>query len=176
MYGGGRSHLRTSLHWHFPVQREFTGKSEKCAIPFGLSHPDEWRKTVSSWTKFPTQHNREFSHGIREPELEARSSHHAMGHIGDPGLNPSRMVSAIRADALKTEEIKTICEAAQVLQPVFARYVNVSKNLVSDWERWTKRLGGLALRLLSIILRWRMEDSRRQFQAGNWQKYEGADL
>ena len=40
-----------------------------------------------------------------------------------------------------------------VSQPVFARYLNVSKNLVSDWERGKKRPGGPALRLLSIIQR-----------------------
>lgn len=40
-----------------------------------------------------------------------------------------------------------------VSQPVFARYLNVSKNLVSDWERGEKRPGGPALRLLSIIQR-----------------------
>jgi len=36
---------------------------------------------------------------------------------------------------------------------VFAAYLNVSRNLVSDWERGVKRPGGPALRLLSIIQR-----------------------
>jgi len=36
---------------------------------------------------------------------------------------------------------------------VFAAYLNVSRNLVSDWERGVKRPGGPALRLLSIIRR-----------------------
>ena len=36
---------------------------------------------------------------------------------------------------------------------IFARYLNVSKNLVSDGERGTKRPGGPALRLLSIVRR-----------------------
>jgi putative transcriptional regulator len=35
-------------------------------------------------------------------------------------------------------------------QPVFARYLNVSKGLVSDWER-VKKPGGPALRLLTVI-------------------------
>lgn len=30
----------------------------------------------------------------------------------------------------------------QFSQPVFARYLNVSKNLVSDWERGVKKPGG----------------------------------
>jgi putative transcriptional regulator len=38
-----------------------------------------------------------------------------------------------------------------VSQPIFARYLNVSKNLVSDWERGVKRPGGPALRLLSVV-------------------------
>jgi putative transcriptional regulator len=48
---------------------------------------------------------------------------------------------------------RTMREAEHVSQPVFARYLNVSKNLVSDWERGAKKPGGPALRLLSIIQR-----------------------
>ena len=57
------------------------------------------------------------------------------------------------AALLMPEEIKAIREAQHVSQPVFARYLNVSKNLVSDWERGQKRPGGPALRLLSIVRR-----------------------
>lgn len=55
------------------------------------------------------------------------------------------------ATPLPPDEIKAIREREQVSQPVFARYLNVSKNLVSDWERGVKRPGGPALRLLSIV-------------------------
>ena len=57
------------------------------------------------------------------------------------------------APVLAPEEIRAIREAEHVSQPVFARYLNVSKNLVSDWERGAKKPGGPALRLLSIIQR-----------------------
>lgn len=57
------------------------------------------------------------------------------------------------APVLSPDEIKAIREAEHVSQPVFARYLNVSKNLVSDWERGKKRPGDPALRLLSIIQR-----------------------
>ena len=59
----------------------------------------------------------------------------------------------IAAPVLKPEEIKAIRESESVSQPVFARYLNVSKNLVSEWERGVKRPGGPALRLLSIVSR-----------------------
>lgn len=49
------------------------------------------------------------------------------------------------------EEIKAIRARENISQPVFALYLNVSKNLVSDWERGVKRPGGPALRLLTVI-------------------------
>jgi putative transcriptional regulator len=49
------------------------------------------------------------------------------------------------------EEIRQLRERELVSQPVFARYLNVSRNLVSDWERGVKNPGGPALRLLSIV-------------------------
>lgn len=55
------------------------------------------------------------------------------------------------APIFSPNEIKAIREAEHVSQPVFARYLNVSRNLVSDWERGAKKPGGPALRLLSII-------------------------
>jgi putative transcriptional regulator len=55
------------------------------------------------------------------------------------------------APSLAPEEIRAIRERERVSQPVFARYLNVSRNLVSDWERGIKRPGGPALRLLAIV-------------------------
>ena len=49
------------------------------------------------------------------------------------------------------EEIRAIREQEHLSQPVFARYLNVSKNLVSDWERGVKKPGGPALRLLTVV-------------------------
>ncbi|TCP77421.1 putative transcriptional regulator [Rhizobium sp. PP-CC-2G-626] len=52
---------------------------------------------------------------------------------------------------LTPEEIRSIREREKISQPVFARYLNVSKGLVSDWERGVKRPGGPALRLLTVV-------------------------
>jgi putative transcriptional regulator len=59
----------------------------------------------------------------------------------------------IPAPVLLPEQIKAIRENEAVSQPVFARYLNVSKNLVSEWERGVKKPGGPAARLLSIVSR-----------------------
>jgi putative transcriptional regulator len=53
--------------------------------------------------------------------------------------------------AMSPEEIRALREREHLSQPVFARYLNVSKNLVSDWERGVKRPGGPALRLLTVV-------------------------
>jgi putative transcriptional regulator len=53
--------------------------------------------------------------------------------------------------ALSPGEIKAIREKEAVSQPVFARYLNVSKTLVSEWERGAKRPDGPALRLLTVV-------------------------
>ncbi len=42
------------------------------------------------------------------------------------------------APLLRPDEIKALRESEALSQPVFARYLNVSKNLVSDWERGVK--------------------------------------
>ncbi len=49
------------------------------------------------------------------------------------------------------EDIRALREREQASQPVFARYLNVSKNQVSDWERGIKKPNGTALRLLTLV-------------------------
>lgn len=54
-------------------------------------------------------------------------------------------------EVMLPEQIKALRMREHISQPVFARYLNVSKNLVSDWERGVKKPGGPALRLLTLI-------------------------
>lgn len=54
-------------------------------------------------------------------------------------------------EALSPDEIRSIRERESISQPVFARYLNVSKGLVSDWERGVKKPSGPALRLLTVV-------------------------
>jgi putative transcriptional regulator len=53
-----------------------------------------------------------------------------MREFDDACLTPVRILSP--------DEIKAIRAREHISQPVFARYLNVSKNLVSDWERGVK--------------------------------------
>ncbi|MBM3422667.1 MAG: helix-turn-helix domain-containing protein [Chlorobi bacterium] len=52
---------------------------------------------------------------------------------------------------LSAEEIKAIPEHEAVSQTVFALYLNVSKESVSQWERGQKKPAGTTLKLLSLV-------------------------
>ena len=52
---------------------------------------------------------------------------------------------------LQPEAIRALREREHLSQSVFASYLNISKNLVSDWERGKRKPGGPALKLLNVI-------------------------
>jgi putative transcriptional regulator len=49
------------------------------------------------------------------------------------------------------EEIKALREREHVSQPVFAHYLNVTKSVVSQWERGEKHPAGASLKLLNVV-------------------------
>jgi putative transcriptional regulator len=86
----------------------------------------------------------------------AESIHGMMQGLARAGMIDKRTMREFDARCLTPEpELKAddIRAKEAVSQPVFASYLNVSKNLVSDWERGVKRPGGPALRLLAIVRR-----------------------
>jgi putative transcriptional regulator len=84
---------------------------------------------------------------------EMMSDAHDAGVVSRATLRNFDETCLTPAPMLAGDEIRAIRERERVSQPVFAAYLNVSRNLVSDWERGVKRPGGPALRLLSIIQR-----------------------
>lgn len=55
--------------------------------------------------------------------------------------------------ALSPEEIRGLREREGASQAVFARYLNVTTGLVSQWERGAKHPQGASLKLLSLVAR-----------------------
>jgi putative transcriptional regulator len=76
---------------------------------------------------------------------------HDIGAIDKQTMRQFDEACLTPVQVLAPDEIKAIRLREHISQPVFARYLNVSKNLVSDWERGVKRPGGPALRLLTVI-------------------------
>jgi putative transcriptional regulator len=82
---------------------------------------------------------------------ETMESLHEVGAIDKQTMREFDEACLTPVRVLSPEEIKTMRLREHISQPVFARYLNVSKNLVSDWERGVKKPGGPALRLLTVI-------------------------
>jgi putative transcriptional regulator len=82
---------------------------------------------------------------------EMMEGFHQSGAIDKQTMREFDAACLAPASPLSPAEIKAIREKEAVSQPVFARYLNVSKNLVSEWERGAKRPGGPALRLLTVV-------------------------
>ncbi len=76
---------------------------------------------------------------------------HEVGAIGKLTMREFDDACLAPVHVLSPDEIKVLRVREHTSQPVFARYLNVSKNLVSDWERGVKKPGGPALRLLNIV-------------------------
>ena len=82
---------------------------------------------------------------------ETMEALHAVGAIDKQTMREFDDACLTPVEPLSPEAIRALREREHLSQPVFARYLNVSKNLISDWERGVKRPGGPALRLLTVI-------------------------
>lgn len=52
---------------------------------------------------------------------------------------------------MQPNEIRALRERERVSQAVFARHLNVSTGLISQWERGEKRPAGASLKLLTLV-------------------------
>lgn len=82
---------------------------------------------------------------------ETMEALHDVGAINKQTMREFDETCLSPVEEISPEQIREIREREHVSQPVFARYLNVSKNLISDWERGIKKPGGPALRLLNIV-------------------------
>jgi len=82
---------------------------------------------------------------------ETMAALHDVGAIGKQTMREFDDSCLTPVHILSPDEIRSLRTREHISQPVFARYLNVSKNLVSDWERGVKKPGGPALRLLTVI-------------------------
>jgi len=76
---------------------------------------------------------------------------HSVGAIDRQTMREFDAACLTPVVAMPPERIRALREREHLSQPVFALYLNVSKNLVSDWERGVKKPGGPALRLLTVV-------------------------
>jgi putative transcriptional regulator len=84
----------------------------------------------------------EIAQGLREADVMDKRT---MKAFDEMCLTPVEPLSA--------EEIRAIRLREKASQAVFARYLNVTTGLVSQWERGEKRPRGASLKLLTLVAR-----------------------
>ncbi|KAF0250080.1 MAG: putative transcriptional regulator [bacterium] len=89
---------------------------------------------------------------------EAMASIHEMmedmyniGNIDKKTMKEFNELCLTPVHSLTAQDIRNIREREQVSQTVFARHLNVSKGVVSQWERGLKHPAGASLKLLSLV-------------------------
>jgi len=76
---------------------------------------------------------------------------HAAGVMDKRTLREFDAMCLTPVQPFKPEEIRALRLREGASQAVFARYLNVTTGLVSQWERGEKRPQGASLKLLSLV-------------------------
>ena len=76
---------------------------------------------------------------------------HALGVMDKPTMRKFDEACLTPVRPLTAEEIRSLREREGASQAVFARYLNVTPGLISQWERSEKRPQGASLKRLSLV-------------------------
>ena len=100
----------------------------------------------------PTKTRKYISRIARVVHQSATGAHQA-GVMDKQTMREFDELCLATVDQLSPKEILTLRERENVSQAVFARHLNVTTGLISQWERGERRPSGPALTLLSLINR-----------------------
>ena len=78
---------------------------------------------------------------------------HAAGLVDKRTMREFDAACLTPVRSLSAEEIRALREREGASQAVFARYLNVTTGLVSQWERGEKHPQGASLKLLALVAR-----------------------
>lgn len=82
---------------------------------------------------------------------EVAADLHEAGAITGRTMREFDALCLTEVKPLTPDEIRELREREEVSQPVFALYLNVSKSVVSKWERGEKTPKGPTLKLLNLV-------------------------
>ena len=95
--------------------------------------------------------NRQYRSGALASIHETATDLHAAGVMDKRTMREFDEACLTPIQTLSATEIKALREREGASQAVFARYLNVTPSIVSQWERGEKRPRGATLKLLSLI-------------------------
>ena len=97
--------------------------------------------------------NKTYKSDILAAIHETVSGYYEAGVISEQTMREFDESCLTEVHDFTAEEIIALREREQVSQTALAYYLNVSKELVSEWERGVEHPDGAALKLLSLAVR-----------------------
>ena len=82
---------------------------------------------------------------------ETASDLHDAGIMNKRTLRKFDRLCLTPVSTMKPRDIRALRQREQVSQAVFAMHLNVSKGVISQWERGEKRPAGASLKLLALV-------------------------
>ena len=95
----------------------------------------------------PNNYNSEIAEAVHKDMQDMLK----LGVIDKQTMRTFDELCLVPVEPMSGEEIRRLREREGVSQPILAWHLNVSKNLVSDWERGVRNPGGAALKLLNLV-------------------------
>jgi putative transcriptional regulator len=94
---------------------------------------------------------RKYKSPIFEAVHEMMSDAYEVGVVDKTTMREFDAMCLTKVEALSPKDIQGIRRREGVSQAVFAHFLNVTPNLVSQWERGDKRPSGTSLKLLALV-------------------------
>lgn len=82
---------------------------------------------------------------------EAVSDLHECGLVDKKTMKEFDKLCLTPVKPMTAEQIRNLRQRENISQDVFAHYLNVTKGVISQWERGEKKPSGTSLKLLSLV-------------------------
>ncbi len=82
---------------------------------------------------------------------ETAEDFHGVGLMDDRTMKKFDAMCLTPVKPLSPKQIRAIRSRERASQTVFARYLNVTTGLISQWERGEKKPSGASLKLLTLV-------------------------
>ncbi len=94
---------------------------------------------------------RQYKSSVMASIHETAEGLHAAGVLDKQTMRKFDTACLTPVRPLSSDEIRALREREGASQAVFARYLNVTTGLISQWERGEKHPQGASLKLLSLV-------------------------
>lgn len=114
---------------------------------YAIARSSIGRSIILSWVAARKQYHSAMMASVHE----TAEGLHAAGVMDKRTMREFNELCLTPVQPLKPKEIRALRLREGASQAVFARYLNVTTGLVSQWERGEKRPQGASLKLLSLV-------------------------